>query len=85
MRARGGTSATVDWLMVALHKNTAHLTSTISASSIGFCIQAGIGYVDVPRVEVFINSSRLSSKLKVDVRLLPIRALLQSQPGTVVS
>lgn len=34
--------------------------------------------LDIPRVEVLINSSRLSSKLKLDVKLLPIKALLES-------
>ena len=34
--------------------------------------------LDIPRVEVLINSSRLSSKLKLDVKLLPIKAVLES-------
>ena len=38
--------------------------------------------LDIPRVEVLINSSRLSSKLKLDVKLLPIKAVLASTPGT---
>ncbi len=38
--------------------------------------------LDIPRVEVLINSSRLSSKLKLDVKLLPIKAVLESAPGT---
>lgn len=46
-------------------------------------LQAGIGLLDVPRVEVFINSSRLSSKLKVDIKLLPIRALLEGKQGVI--
>ena len=37
--------------------------------------------LDIPRVEVLINSSRLSSKLILDVKLLPIKALLESGPG----
>ncbi|KAL0027199.1 hypothetical protein WJX77_002651 [Trebouxia sp. C0004] len=37
--------------------------------------------LDIPRVEVLINSSRLSSKLKLDVKLLPIKAVLESAPG----
>lgn len=41
------------------------------------------GFVlDIPRVEVLINSSRLSSKLKLDVKLLPIKAVLEIAPGT---
>ena len=44
------------------------------------------GFVlDIPRVEVLINSSRLSSKLKLDVKLLPIKAVLESAPGTETS
>jgi hypothetical protein len=38
--------------------------------------------LDIPRVEVLINSSRLSSKLRLDVKLLPIKAVLESTPGT---
>ena len=38
--------------------------------------------LDIPRVEMLINSSRLSSKLKLDVKLLPIKAVLESAPGT---
>lgn len=37
--------------------------------------------LDIPRVEVLINSSRLSSKLTVDVKLLPIKAVLQAPTG----
>ncbi|KAL0030048.1 hypothetical protein WJX79_003167 [Trebouxia sp. C0005] len=37
--------------------------------------------LDIPRVEMLINSSRLSSKLKLDVKLLPIKAVLESAPG----
>ena len=37
--------------------------------------------LDIPRVEVLINSSRLSSKLIVDVKLLPIKAVLHYTQG----
>ena len=37
--------------------------------------------LDIPRVEVLINSSRLSSKLTVDLKLLPIKAILQASQG----
>ena len=47
-------------------------------------IQDGIGLLDIPRVEVFINSSRLSSKLTLDIKLLPITAILQAQQGMAV-
>ena len=47
-------------------------------------IQDGIGLLDIPRVEVFINSSRLSSKLTLDIKLLPITAFLQPQQGMAV-
>lgn len=47
-------------------------------------IQDGIGLLDIPRVEVFINSSRLSSKLTLDIKLLPITALLNAQQGMAV-
>lgn len=37
--------------------------------------------LDIPRVEVLINSSRLSSKLTVNLKLLPIKAVLQACKG----
>lgn len=45
------------------------------------CVQATGFLLDIPRVEVLINSSRLSSKLIVDVKLLPIKAVLQNPKG----
>lgn len=44
-------------------------------------LQATGFLLDIPRVEVLINSSRLSSKLKVDVKLLPIKAVLETTTG----
>lgn len=37
--------------------------------------------LDIPRVEVLINSSRLSSKLRVDIKLLPIKSVLERISG----
>lgn len=37
--------------------------------------------LDIPRVEVLINSSRLSSKLTINLKLLPIKAVLQACQG----
>ena len=37
--------------------------------------------LDIPRVEMLINSSRLSSKLTVNLKLLPIKAVLQACKG----
>lgn len=45
------------------------------------CVQATGFLLDIPRVEVLINSSRLSSKLIVDVKLLPIKAVLHDLKG----
>ena len=44
-------------------------------------LQASGFLLDVERVELFVRSSQMLSRLEVDLRIVPIRACLQPSAG----